>query len=68
MIGVKPAAWQWVGQNAARFNANGGGRPGVLQGTNELCLEDDRVRSPRRIRSQPPGLSFDWTRARVPAR
>jgi len=31
-----------LGQHAARFNANGGGRPGVLQGTRTYVLQDER--------------------------
>src|ERR1041385_3096322 len=31
-----------LGQHAARFNAGGGGRPGVLQGTMSYVLQDDR--------------------------
>src|SRR5437667_5218057 len=31
-----------LGQHAARFNANGGGRPGVLQGTMSYVLQDER--------------------------
>src|SRR5205085_11677165 len=31
-----------LGEHAARFNANGGGRPGVLQGTMSYVLQDDR--------------------------
>ena len=30
-----------LGQHAARFNANGGGKPGVLQGTMSYVLQDD---------------------------
>jgi len=30
-----------LGQHAARFNANGGGRPGVLQGTMSYVLQDE---------------------------
>jgi tryptophan synthase beta chain len=30
-----------LGQHAARFNQNGGGRPGVLQGTMSYVLQDD---------------------------
>ena len=31
-----------LGQHAARFNPNGGGRPGVLQGTMSYVLQDER--------------------------
>src|SRR5213079_1085758 len=31
-----------LGQHAARFNANGGGRPGVLQGTMSYVLQDSQ--------------------------
>lgn len=31
-----------LGEHAARFNANGGGRPGVLQGTMSYVLQDER--------------------------
>src|SRR5581483_520433 len=36
MIGVE------AGEHAARFNSNGGGRPGVLQGTMSYVLQDER--------------------------
>jgi tryptophan synthase beta chain len=43
MIGVEAGGFgNQLGQHAARFNANGGGRPGVLQGTMSYVLQDDR--------------------------
>ena len=43
MIGVEAGGFgSGLGQHAARFNANGGGRPGVLQGTMSYVLQDDR--------------------------
>src|SRR5882724_5592725 len=43
MIGVEAGGLgNQLGQHAARFNANGGGRPGVLQGTMSYVLQDDR--------------------------
>src|SRR5207248_97763 len=43
MIGVEAGGLgSGLGQHAARFNANGGGRPGVLQGTMSYVLQDDR--------------------------
>src|SRR5438309_1451884 len=43
MIGVEAGGrGSGLGQHAARFNANGGGRPGVLQGTMSYVLQDDR--------------------------
>ena len=43
MIGVEAGGLgSALGQHAARFNANGGGRPGVLQGTMSYVLQDDR--------------------------
>ena len=42
MIGVEAGgAGNELGQHAARFNAAGGGRPGVLQGTMSYVLQDD---------------------------
>ena len=42
MIGVEAGgAGDQLGQHAARFNALGGGRPGVLQGTMSYVLQDD---------------------------
>jgi len=42
MIGVEAGgAGDQLGQHAARFNAFGGGRPGVLQGTMSYVLQDD---------------------------
>ncbi len=42
MIGVEAGgAGDQLGQHAARFNAAGGGRPGVLQGTMSYVLQDD---------------------------
>ena len=43
MIGVEAGGFgNELGQHAARFNANGGGRPGVLQGTMSYVLQDER--------------------------
>ena len=43
MIGVEAGGrGNELGQHAARFNSNGGGRPGVLQGTMSYVLQDDR--------------------------
>ena len=43
MIGVEAGGrGQELGEHAARFNQNGGGRPGVLQGTMSYVLQDDR--------------------------
>src|ERR1043166_3255993 len=43
MIGVEAGGFgNQLGQHAARFNANGGGRPGVLQGTMSYVLQDER--------------------------
>ncbi len=43
MIGVEAGGTgSELGQHAARFNANGGGRPGVLQGTMTYVLQDER--------------------------
>jgi tryptophan synthase beta chain len=43
MIGVEAGgAGNELGQHAARFNTNGGGRPGVLQGTMSYVLQDER--------------------------
>src|ERR1700704_6398036 len=43
MVGVEAGGTgNGLGQHAARFNANGGGRPGVLQGTMSYVLQDDR--------------------------
>ena len=43
MIGVEAGGMgSGLGQHAARFNANGGGRPGVLQGTMSYVLQDER--------------------------
>ena len=43
MIGVEAGGTgNELGQHAARFNASGGGRPGVLQGTMSYVLQDDR--------------------------
>jgi tryptophan synthase beta chain len=43
MIGVEAGgAGNALGQHAARFNAAGGGRPGVLQGTMSYVLQDER--------------------------
>jgi tryptophan synthase beta chain len=42
MIGVEAGGMgSGLGQHAARFNANGGGRPGVLQGTMSYVLQDE---------------------------
>lgn len=42
MIGVEAGGrGSGPGQHAARFNANGGGRPGVLQGTMSYVLQDE---------------------------
>ena len=42
MIGVEAGgAGNELGQHAARFNTNGGGRPGVLQGTMSYVLQDN---------------------------
>ncbi|HYR76086.1 MAG TPA: tryptophan synthase subunit beta [Pyrinomonadaceae bacterium] len=42
MIGVEAGGMgSGLGQHAARFNANGGGRPGVLQGTMTYVLQDE---------------------------
>jgi tryptophan synthase beta chain len=43
MIGVEAGGTgNELGQHAARFNALGGGRPGVLQGTMSYVLQDER--------------------------
>jgi tryptophan synthase beta chain len=43
MIGVEAGGkGSMLGQHAARFNASGGGKPGVLQGTMSYVLQDDR--------------------------
>jgi tryptophan synthase beta chain len=43
MIGVEAGGTgNSLGQHAARFNAAGGGRPGVLQGTLSYVLQDDQ--------------------------
>jgi tryptophan synthase beta chain len=43
MIGVEAGGiGEQLGQHAARFNAAGGGRPGVLQGTMSYVLQDER--------------------------
>jgi tryptophan synthase beta chain len=43
MIGVEAGGTgNELGQHAARFNRNGGGRPGVLQGTMSYVLQDER--------------------------
>jgi len=43
MIGVEAGGLgNGLGQHAARFNANGGGHPGVLQGTMSYVLQDER--------------------------
>jgi tryptophan synthase beta chain len=43
MIGVEAGgAGNALGQHAARFNAAGGGSPGVLQGTMSYVLQDER--------------------------
>jgi tryptophan synthase beta chain len=42
MIGVEAGGMgNGLGQHAARFNASGGGRPGVLQGTMSYVLQDN---------------------------
>jgi tryptophan synthase beta chain len=42
MIGVEAGGTgSELGQHAARFNAAGGGRPGVLQGTMSYVLQDE---------------------------
>src|SRR5215204_3139089 len=42
MIGVEAGgSGNELGQHAARFNSEGGGRPGVLQGTMSYVLQDD---------------------------
>ena len=42
MIGVEAGGTgALLGQHAARFNSNGGGRPGVLQGTMSYVLQDE---------------------------
>jgi tryptophan synthase beta chain len=42
MIGVEAGgSGNQLGQHAARFNADGGGRPGVLQGTMSYVLQDE---------------------------
>jgi len=43
MIGVEAGGrGKALGEHAARFNATGGGRPGVLQGTMSYVLQDER--------------------------
>ena len=43
MIGVEAGGLgSELGQHAARFNSNGGGRPGVLQGTMSYVLQDEQ--------------------------
>jgi tryptophan synthase beta chain len=43
MIGVEAGGLgNDLGEHAARFNSNGGGRPGVLQGTMSYVLQDER--------------------------
>src|SRR5690242_2565927 len=43
MIGVEAGGLgNALGEHAARFNSNGGGRPGVLQGTMSYVLQDQR--------------------------
>jgi tryptophan synthase beta chain len=43
MIGVEAGGLgSELGEHAARFNAGGGGRPGVLQGTMSYVLQDAR--------------------------
>ena len=43
MIGVEAGGFgNALGEHAARFNADGGGRPGVLQGTMSYVLQDER--------------------------
>ncbi|HKE55338.1 MAG TPA: tryptophan synthase subunit beta, partial [Pyrinomonadaceae bacterium] len=42
MVGVEAGGFgNALGQHAARFNASGGGRPGVLQGTKSYVLQDE---------------------------
>src|SRR4029450_5825612 len=42
MIGVEAGGRSdQLGEHAARFNRNGGGRPGVLQGTMSYVLQDE---------------------------
>ncbi len=42
MIGVEAGGrGSGIGDHAARFNSNGGGRPGVLQGTMSYVLQDE---------------------------
>ena len=42
MVGVEAGGRSdEIGQHAARFNENGGGRPGVLQGTMSYVLQDE---------------------------
>jgi len=42
MVGVEAGGrGSGLGEHAARFNASGGGRPGVLQGTMSYVLQDD---------------------------
>jgi len=42
MVGVEAGGkGSLLGEHAARFNAGGGGRPGVLQGTMSYVLQDD---------------------------
>src|ERR1043166_2230475 len=43
MLGVEAGGRSGdLGEHAARFNENGGGRPGVLQGTMSYVLQDER--------------------------
>jgi tryptophan synthase beta chain len=43
MIGVEAGGFgNELGQHAARFNSNGGGHPGVLQGTMSYVLQNER--------------------------
>lgn len=43
MIGVEAGGRSnQIGEHAARFNQNGGGRPGVLQGTMSYVLQDEQ--------------------------
>ena len=43
MVGVEAGgSGEELGQHAARFNQNGGGRPGVLQGTMSYVLQDEQ--------------------------
>jgi tryptophan synthase beta chain len=43
MIGVEAGGLgNALGEHAARFNSNGGGRPGVLQGTMSYVLQNER--------------------------